>query len=187
MKRIVLALVFLATLSSGLVAQNFEKGSNAINAGIGFGYMYYRGSYYDFRMPSITATYERGIVEVPMGSELKGIVSVGGIFGIGGTKYKFGDNEKFTYTYLLFAVRGNYHFIFMDKLDPYAGISLGYVATIYNYKGDDPFMDDFDYDAGKFAPGVYVGARYFFTENIAVFAELGYQLTLFNFGATFKF
>jgi hypothetical protein len=34
--------------------------------------------------------------------------------------------------------------------------------------------------------GAYAGARWFFNDNIAVYAEVGYLISVLNFGVTFK-
>jgi hypothetical protein len=47
--------------------------------------------------------------------------------------------------------------------------------------------DDWEPAKSGFAAGGYVGARWFFTKNIAVYSELGYMISVFNTGVTFKF
>ena len=172
----------------------FEKGSSAINVGIGFGSTMYHGVGYKMGFPSISASYEMGIVEVAMGSSLTGVVSVGGLAGFGGSKYDYSYSPSYGYTvktnYFLIAVRGNYHFIFHDKFDPYAGIILGYYFG--NNKVDygtawPSYIPKYNENTGGFHGGAYAGARWFFTPAIAVFTELGWNISILTIGATFKF
>ena len=185
---IVCFMIFATVRSQDLV---FGKGSSAINVGIGFGSTIYHGAYYKMGFPTISASYEMGIVEVAMGSSLTGVVSVGGLAGFGGSKY---DYSYYTsgYTvktnYFLLAVRGNYHFIFHEKFDPYAGIILGYYFG--NHKADYPAgwaHGTYKGSSGGFHGGAYAGARWFFTPAIAVFTELGWNISVLTIGATFKF
>ncbi|HSG68742.1 MAG TPA: hypothetical protein VK994_08545 [Bacteroidales bacterium] len=195
MKKVTLLMAFfmLAFFATQAQGDNFGKGSSAINVGIGFGNTIYGGTGYKMGFPSISASYEYGIVEVPMGSSLKGIVGVGGLVGFGGSKYDYaygiyGYDVKTNY--FLVAARGNYHFIFHDKFDPYAGIILGYYFG--NHKvtygpGWPSYLGKYDDNTGGFHGGAYVGARYFFTPAIAVFSELGWNISIFTVGVTFKF
>ena len=78
-----------------------------------------------------------------------------------------------------------WHFNLAENLDTYAGISLGYViqnASVTSGTG-------VGYDAGVsfFLWGFNVGARYFFTDTIGAFAELGYSgLQYASIVVTFK-
>lgn len=170
-------------------AQPFEKGNHAINLGLGLGNTGYWGTYYSGFFPSISGSYEMGIVEVPMGSQLTGVVGVGGYLGWSYSKYSYsvwGSNDYYAQNDLIIAVRGNYHFIFHDKLDPYAGIWFGADIQTAKWKGSG---QDPDIDFAKTGPtgGAYVGARWYFNDNLAVYSELGYLISVFNFGVTFKF
>lgn len=179
----------IVLISMAGFAQNFEKGSSAINLGIGFGNTSYFGSYYSGFLPSFSGSYEYGIVEVPMGSQLTGVVSVGGYLGFSMSKYSYsywGSDDYYLTTDIVVGVRGNYHFIFHDKFDPYAGIILGANLQNSKWRGDGADPDVDFTDTTPFG-GAYVGARYFFSDNFAVYAELGYLISVLNAGVTFKF
>ncbi len=186
MKKLSIIVLFLLA-GIQLLAQPFEKSSQAINAGIGFGNTNYFGTLYEGFIPSISGSYEYGIVEVPMGSELTGVVGVGGYLGWSASKYGsyYGSSDHYNVVDFIIAARGNYHFIFHDKLDPYAGIWFGANIQSSKWKGDgsDP---DVDFTGGGPTGGAYVGARWYFTDNIAVYSEIGYLISVFNVGATFK-
>lgn len=192
-----LSLLFVAIFMVFTTAQSqgdaFSKGKSAINLGIGFGNTLYTGSYYSMGWPTISVSYEMGIVEIPMGSSLKGVIGVGGIAGFGGSKYDYssgGYGYDVKTNYFVIAARGNYHFIFHDKFDPYAGIELGYyfgnsnVSYGSNYPPGYPKYSD---NSGGFHGGVYAGARWYFTPAFAVFSEVGWGISVFTIGATFKF
>ena len=169
-------------------SQVFEKNSQAINIDIGFGNVNYWGSYYSGFLPSISGSYEYGIVEIPMGSDLTGVISVGGYLGASMAFYgPYGyDSQDWRRTNLIMAARGNYHFIFHDQLDTYAGLALGIDLAGQKYIGDgtDPGIEE--PSAAPFG-GVYAGARWYFTDNFAVNAEVGWLISVLNLGVTFKF
>lgn len=197
MKKVSLLLAFFVLVFFSAQAQtdnNFGEGSSAINVGIGFGNTIYTGADYKMGFPTISASYEYGLVEIPMGSKLHGVISIGGLVGFGGSKYEYkywhwgGYSVKTTY--FLVAARANYHFIFHDKFDPYAGIILGGYFGNSKVTYDDGWNNTYPgYDANDsgFHGGAYVGARWFFTPAIAVFSELGWNISIFTAGVTFKF
>ncbi|MDR3336265.1 MAG: hypothetical protein LBT16_03575 [Treponema sp.] len=98
---------------------------------------------------------------------------------------------KVTYTNIGFGVRGQYHFNFLKNLDAYAGLTLGYVIQTADVKYGSAYGN-----IGKpayagisfFLFGANIGARYFFTKNIGVYAELGYSgLQIASAGLSLKF
>jgi hypothetical protein len=189
-----ISLTFL-TAKSQAPGDVFGKGSSAINLGIGIGNTVYTGAFYKIGFPTISASYELGIVEVPMGSSFKGVVSAGGLVGFGGSKYDYsyflsGYGYSVRTTYFIVAARGNYHFIFHDQFDPYAGILLGYYFGSHKVDYDAGYAANLPRYSGKtggFHGGAYVGARWFFTPAFAAFAELGWNVSIFTIGATLKF
>ncbi len=71
------------------------------------------------------------------------------------------------------AAKGAYHYNLAqnDKLDTYAGVTLGYARAKFSY-GEDSFYDDYDESEGEVKVGALVGARYFFTESVGAHLEL---------------
>ena len=187
MKRSIL-LIVLALSTTLLFSQSFKKGDQAINVGIGLGNTGSFGAGYKGFVPSIQGSYEYGIVEVPMGAELTGVVSVGGYLGWATYKYawSYWDNISYVYNTFVFGARGNYHFIFHDKLDTYAGIWLGYRLVNGKWKGDGQVPANWSATSSNITGGAYVGARWFFKPNFAAYAELGYLISVLNLGVTFK-
>ncbi len=85
---------------------------------------------------------------------------------------------------LAVAVRGAYHFkLSNDKFDPYAGAGLAYRNFSYTSSSSSTNFS-FGSPVGIQA---FAGSRYFFTNNIAAFAEIGYGVSYLNIGATIKF
>lgn len=184
MRKVILmtALIMMAGLAG--MAQSFEKGSQAVNIGIGLGPGWRSGSLgFSF---GVNGSYEYGIVEVPMGSTLTGVVGVGGIAGAGFSGATYGLVDNYSSINYFVAARGNYHFIFHDDFDPYASVLIGFHGYSDKWKGDGPEPPKTTYSGGDFRAGVVVGARYLFSDKFGVYAELGYLLHVFNAGITYK-
>lgn len=168
--------------------QSFEKSSQAINLGVGFGNTAYFGSYYSGFSPSFSVSYEHGIVEVPMGSKLTGVISVGGYLGWSTSHYDNNwDDVYYRYNTFIIAARGNYHFIFHDRFDPYAGVWFGAKINGGSWQGNGNHPENWDPAKSGPTGGAYIGARWFFGETFAVYAEMGYLISVMNVGVTFKF
>jgi hypothetical protein len=95
-------------------------------------------------------------------------------------------------------VQCNFHFLqliadkagksFADKLDVYAGLSAGsgpaFAVAKSNYK-DAPYF--YESEVGfLFYAGPHAGIRYFFKDNLGVYAEAGYGKSYVNGGFVFK-
>ena len=156
--------VFLfCAFSMSVNAQNtFSKGDKVVNLGIGLGNTYSGSA----ALP-ISGSFEYGIKDNLFDD--KSSIGVGAYFGAAFSK---------GYTFLYPGVRGALHYQFVDKLDTYAGLMLG--ARIWTWSGYNGTYTDF------IVP-FYIGGRYYFTENIAAFAELGYGIAVLQLGVSFKF
>jgi hypothetical protein len=154
----------------------FPKGSFAISPGIGVGNLYWGAGY---GSGSINPTLN---IDVAITDKLGiGNIAVGGTVSYSSTKV-----YGYSFTGVLVGLRGTYHFFIpVDKLDPYAGILLGYIIT------NNPNTFDNNYGltgkASAFQPGFFVGGHYFFVDHFGVFAELGYNgFSIFTVGITIK-
>lgn len=183
MKKVSLLLVVLLIGYTTAQSQNenFGKGSSALNLGVGFGNTIYSG--YNMGYPSISLSYEYGITEIDIGSNT-GVISAGALVGFGGYKYNYYWGS-YKGNYILTAARANFHFIFMDKFDPYAGLSLGYYFG--NNTIDNAPVSWNAANTNGFYVGGYAGARWFFTPMFAAFAEIGWGISVFTIGGTLKF
>ena len=193
MKKAILLLAVFALTFTTLQSQEkaFSKGSNAINIGIGFGNTIYTG--YGMGIPRIAFSYERGIVEIPMGSKMTGVIGVGGMVGWDQMSSNlhwggYWGDYKSTINAFFIGARGNYHFIFVDKLDLYAGLILGFYFGNQKYDWDTSTPGAVEsVSFSNFYPGGYVGARYYFNPKFAVYSELGRNISIFSLGVTLGF
>lgn len=179
MKKIfILAALMLASISSQ-AQEVFKKGDNLIGAQIGIG-----------SGLGVSATYEKGVVD----NLFDGMGSI----GIGGYVGYLHDKDSYTiydyetgwkYDDIILGVRGNLHYQFVDRLDTYAGLMLGYeIVSAKAYGKDDVTgYTDAEADASGFAFTIHAGARYYFTENFATGVEVGYGVSYANVGIAYKF
>lgn len=163
------ALTFAATSSYAQLA--IDKGSKFINLGIGV------GGYGGTSGIAFGGSADFGVAPN---------ITVGGQIAYRSFNYGYlGYNDKINYLY--FAARGSYHFnellnISNDKLDVYAGLGIGYESVTYS----DSFGTGFNaFGSGIYVP-VHLGGRYFFSDNVGGFAELGSGVSPLMLGVTFK-
>jgi opacity protein-like surface antigen len=86
-------------------------------------------------------------------------------------------------------VRANYHFSTGRQLDPYIGIGLGYGTTTFkiNLGGDANGIANTVSSPIPIALEATIGVRYFFSESIGAYLELGYSQSIVNGGVAIKF
>ena len=166
MKKIIIAVAFMLGVSA-VNAQSFEEGTKVVQVGAGFGG--------DIGTP-YGVGFEYGVSDK---------IGVGAYVG-----YSSYDVIGFKYTSILVGAKGNYHFYTNDKFDAYGGLLLGY----NNVKVDSGTGTGFGIfgatttaAASAVVFGGQLGARYYFTDSIGAFAELGYGLANLNVGVAFKF
>ena len=164
-----------------LKAQLFEKNDININAGMGIGFNLYSISVLDIGIPPVTLSGDYGIVD-DLGP---GVIGVGPVIGFSTFKsdYPLLDGG-YKYTSVMFGARGTYHVSFVDNIDTYGGWAL-YFSTLKTKAYGTFSSTDAPIDA-KLGIGLFVGAKYYFTENLAAFAEAGYNITWLTLGVTFK-
>jgi len=160
----------------------FNKGDKVINLGIGIGNTLYSGSYYTRGVPPISVSYEQGIVD---GIAEKGVIGILGYVGYTSYKYDY-LGWGYKYSNIIIGAGGLFHYPLVNKLDTYAGILLGYnIATATEF-GTYPGYD-YNASSGGIVFSGFVGARYYFTESVAAFAQVGYGIAYLTFGVSFKF
>ena len=183
-KKVAIIAIAAVTMSGVANAQtpSFVKGDNVAGVSIGFG-GYYSGTFYKgsgiSRMPFIAAYYENCVKDNLWDD--KSSLGIGGMVGY--TQIKIAD--WYTVSDLILGVRGALHYAFVDKLDTYTGLMLGY--DIYNIKWADGSTTHIGEGTSGLAISWFLGARYYFTDNFAAFAELGYGVAVINFGVSIKF
>ena len=159
----------------------FEKGSNVVNLGVGFGGNLYSGSLYRgsgySRLPYVSLSFERCIIDNLFDD--KSAIGVGGLVGFTSAKMK----DYWTSTDIAIGARGAFHYQFVDKLDTYAGVMIGYNINTWKWKGSGSGSTG----SSGLTWSTFVGARYYLTDAIGVFAEVGWGYTVLNAGLAFKF
>ncbi|PID94410.1 MAG: hypothetical protein CSA95_03050 [Bacteroidetes bacterium] len=187
-KQIVLVIALIATLST--FGQVVSKGDHYASAFLGIGGFYHTSYNHNMLVPPIGAQYEVIYTDK---------VGIGHI-GIGGIATYASFHQHYSYQsldsyhhYITLGARGIYHFDFkelldneqFDKIDLYGGIMLG-----FNFRrGIENFGINTTrntYSQLRLATDLFVGGRYFFSDNLAVMAELGYGLYFLNAGVTLK-
>ncbi|MCX6261907.1 MAG: hypothetical protein NTY95_13945 [Bacteroidia bacterium] len=183
MKRLLLLFVVVCFAFAQSVAQEptFIKGDKVLNLGIGVGTNIYSGSYNRIIIPPFSASLEIGVEDELID---KGAIGVGPYLGFTSYKWDYNDHTA-TYINTILGARGNFHYPLVEKLDTYAGFLLGY-NFVSRTETVNP-IEDHDYSSSHLAWALFIGARYYFKENIAVMAELGYGVAILNVGLALKF
>ncbi len=184
MKKI--SLLVIATVLSvlGLQAQTpFVKGDKVISVGLGLGTYGVSGK---TTIPPTSVSFDYGIRDNLF--DAKSSLSVGGYLGYYATKSSFtylNESYGWKYSNILLGVRGAVHYDFMPKLDTYAGLLLGYdIGSVSSYGTHQP--NTYSDSNGGFLNSIFIGGRYYFTEKIAAFGEIGYGLSAIELGISFK-
>ena len=175
---LILGAIFIIAQASAQTP-SFSRGDKVLNLGVGFGSTIYIGSYYKMQVPPVSASFEYGIVD---GILEKASVGVGGYLGFSSYKYEY-SGSGWKYSNIIIAGRGTFHYPFVEKLDTYAGVLLGYNIGSSKVFGTPVGSDDI---SSGLAYSGFVGARYYFKEKFGVMAELGYGITYINIGVAFK-
>ncbi|NOS92593.1 MAG: hypothetical protein HOP30_11765 [Cyclobacteriaceae bacterium] len=177
-KRISSVVVIVVAIVTSLNAQSqIKKGEKLLNIGFGV------NSYYNGGIP-LSAILEVGVTPQ---------ITVGG--GIDYLSYDYGYNysTRRSFTALYIGARGSYHFnellkINDNRFDVYGGLSLGYRSFSWSDNYNNSYYGlDSNYGSGIFL-GIHIGGRYYFTDHIGGFLELGgLGSTNARIGVTFKF
>ncbi len=183
----------------------FDESTRIINAGIGIGGgNYYSGiigsGYSTSTSPALSLSYEQAIKK-KLGP---GYIGVGGYLGFQSesiTNTYFYDNNGYTgnfyykdsWKYYMIAARGAYHWDVLNfkKGEIYGGLLVGLRFQSYSYTTNNPDPAAFNYSvsSGSVFPtfSLFVGGRWYFAKNIAVFGELGYGISYLTGGLSFRF
>jgi hypothetical protein len=186
MKRILLIsllLVLALSVSFGQIA--YKQGDQVASVMIGFGSTVYTSDATS-TVPPLSATFDYGYNEN---------ISLGGIISYTGSKYEwsgYGYGYKYTWSYLIIAARGAYHYDLLhnSKIDTYGGVALGYdiASSSATYNGNWGYLGQPSAESsGGVLFGLYVVGRYYFSPNLAAQLELGYGIAYFNIGIAYKF
>jgi hypothetical protein len=177
---------FLTTIGFGQES-TFNKGDKVVNVGIGFGTTFYHGLYYKTSVPPVSISGEYGFKD---GILDKGVIGLGGYIGYSANKWEytgFGYDYGTKYKNFILAARGVFHYPFIDKLDTYTGLMVGFRLQTQHDFGDWNTGGVSNTAAGS-GPvfSWFAGARYYFTEKFAGMAEIGYGISYLNLGVAIK-
>lgn len=176
MKKIAIMLCFAAIAFKGFSQDNsYNQGDVLVNLGVGIGNLYW-GSGYKTSLPvNPSASVEYGISDR---------ISVGVGAAYSSVKLDVTGFDEIKYNGIAIQGRGSYHFLTSEKLDPYFGVSLGYVSISVKDKGTDVFSSA---KASGFGWGAHLGVRYYFAPTIGVYGELGASsFSIINAGLAIK-
>jgi hypothetical protein len=176
-----------ASKSTASAGETFVKGSTAVNLGIGVGLGYGYGYGSIKSLPAMSLSVERGFID-GIGP---GTIGIGGLIGYKGYHYDYAGGYKSSWNNILVSARGTYHYNILEnaKLDTYGGISVGVRLQTWKdtYYDSRPELKGYNSSTAYITSGIFVGARYFFTDNIGAFGELGYDMNYLKVGLSAKF
>jgi hypothetical protein len=175
MKKILVFFVVACFSLTQLLAQEstFNKGDKVLNLGLGIGSsLYSTGGI----IPPLSASLEVGVVDNIIE---KGVIGVGGYLGFA----SYGHRDYYKVTNIIIGPRGTFHYPFVDKLDTYAGLMIGYNVVSYHWTG----MEGIAGSSSGLVSSFFIGGRYYFSDSMAAMLELGYGIAYLNVGVAFKF
>ncbi len=207
MKKLIITLLVISQFVA--VAQQkkkestkLEKGPHAfakkdldLSIGLGLGIGYGWGRYYTRFSPPVNLMADIGVTDN---------ISIGGCFSFTRARSTWIGNDwhqgnyyqyriSYVHTFYIVGFRGAYHFgdlIGVEELDAYGGLMLGNAFHSTRFTHDDPYKNRSDnryyQNSGGFIFGGFVGGRYYFKKNIALYGEFGWGLSYANVGLTFK-
>jgi opacity protein-like surface antigen len=183
--------LFLFAVSSKSIAQDDNggawggQGTIVVNAGYGFGNIWKNlfkfGSLYTSNSVKATGPlalgFEYGVAEkIGIGLQL----GYSQIKSTATDKDGIAPGKDYIETSKLTAIqalaRANYHFGSSAKFDPYIGLGVGYGNFKFSVTDNDPAsVSTFNISVpGAFGFSGALGARYYFSPNIGIYAEVGY-------------
>ena len=172
MKKLIIGCCFFCFVAVQVSAQipSFANDDKVLGLGIGLfgGDAGFRNTYWS-STPYITGYFEKCVKDNLF--DEKSSLGIGGTIGYKQNKYEI-SGWGWKYTYFLVGARGTLHYAFVDKLDTYAGLMLGYRISTSKEIGS-AVGDASNY--GGFTSDFFVCGRYYFTEKFGVFLELGYS------------
>lgn len=158
---------------------SFLKGDKVLNVGYGIGD--YSSHSYSVRFPPVSASFEYGILSMFHG---KGALGVGAYLGYGGYRRDYSYSDYRTISKCNIGVRGLVHFPLYEKLDTYAGLTLG--NHLDYWVDHDAGYPDYKNHDRTIAASLFIGGRYYFTKSLAAMAELGLGIMAVNIGVAWK-
>lgn len=178
---LIVAVAILAATQLSVNAQPFKTGDVVANIGAGFGWYGY--GYGATSLPALSVSIEKGIKDI----ENVGPLSIGGIVGFKHASYAWSTSYDYSWNDFIVAARAAIHYDLLknEKVDTYGGAALGLRAQSYNYYNASLNKVSTTTMHPLFA--FYLGGRYYFSDKLAGFGELGYGLGYLTLGVSYKF
>ena len=177
MKKILLSVSLLLIAMTSLNAQVIYKGDKVVTLGIGLSSYYTGGSYSSSFVP-LNASFEYCVVDNLIDGNAA--IGVGAYLGYAADRWKAYDIKR---SHTIFGAKGYFHYNFAQDLDTYAGLMLGYNVINHTSSSGHPYTGD----ASGVTYSLFLGARYYFADNIGAFIELGYGVAALELGVAFRF
>lgn len=173
MKNKIILSVLLICAIAGKAQKAFNEGDKIFDLTIGFGSPYWNAGFKNSLPVNPRIGMEYGITEN---------ISAGGSAAFSTSSYNYGYG-KIKYTGIFVAARGSYHFATTEKLDPYAGLSLGYVIVSVS----DTYSGYVGSAASGVGYGLHLGIRYYPKSKFGLTGEVGYSsFSFLNAGICLK-
>lgn len=165
----------------------FDIGDNVAGISIGLGGNYLAST---SGSPAIGLSLEHGLMDLG-----PGVLGIGGYLGYKSLGYEsryFNYQSDWRYTYLIIGVRGAWHYNEWhgnSQLDTYGGLMLSYNVVSFKDNTVYPVGTPAYHYSSSSGLGLtgFLGARYYFNDQFAAHAELGYGIAILNVGVSYKF
>ena len=181
MKRKIIFLSALIFFTSFAFSQAVEGGNKIINLNVGFVAQFNNGN---IQIPPISASFDYIVSQAG-----PGYIGLGALAGYATSKeeLRLYPGNYYTYNFILLAARGTYHWFpgQNDKIDTYAGVTIGYNIVSHKYSGFANATDISQKSA--MLGGMFAGIRYFITPRLGINAEFSYGVSAVSIGGSFKF
>ncbi len=194
---LILAFALMSTISLNAQDAAFGKGKTVVTLGYGFPNLARIGLRIIYSGSAYQNTTISGFGPILLKGDygiLKNL-GVGAVIGYSNTKLDlvgtdshYNNNTGYTENYNYYAslhwsslsigAHANYHFVTKEKVDAYVGGGAGYTINTISYTVNDPYQQTHGtlaYNPNTVYFGVTVGLRYYFSPNIGVYAEGGFE------------
>lgn len=200
MKKILVIVVMCASFLpfKQIKAQDVEQSINQVVFSAGYGFPSFTRTIFDFVDGTNVDTYVIGPAylkaELPVNDRVG--FGVNFAYTTANATYVTQDGEidsifyntSVDYTSYSILARVNFHFGAQDgKFDPYAGFGFGYRNANYAVTGGDPDDQPNDFNGLiHFGMDVTIGTRYYITDNIGVYGEVGLAKSIMQAGLVIR-
>lgn len=177
--------MFVMGTTNNLTAQDFKTGSQLLNAGVDLGFGFYSSNkVQSVSYIPISVSIDYGIRE-DIGP---GVLGIGAFAGISGGRDRYirssGIKYGYNYTNLMFGPRATYHYNFVDEVKTYAGLLIAASLSFVREVGDFPVVYNGHTNIFNLYPSLFIGGRYYFRRDMALFGELGIGFSVLKLGLT---